>query len=478
MFNLLCFNLRKLVLFTFVSCICFLSCQKGYCIQDLNTVEAGQTITLEDCINYAFENSPKIKKAKNNVKVEKSIIGQTKSVYFPSLSASTGYYISQNGRHWDNQRNYHGVSANLSQKIWDFGKMNAALNKNKYNKKAAELDLEYLYVQTAYEVKISYYKCLNYWAKVLINERNVAIQQIQYERAKSLFEEGLKSRIDVVDAEVALNNAKFNLIEAKSNYYTEVMVLKNNMYWSNCPEQYILAPTDKFNLLTDYSYEKDLSKSLNNKDFHTVLTMGIRKSNVLGNKEEDFLALPNDIDWYLKKSVTENPFLLGIKLIENAAYESLVSVKRMYNPDLDLRMGYSLNNTNISTSHGFGISGIFEFGNINGMYYKNKVDEAKALYDMAKNNTETYLIDNEWDVRDKVAWMKKFPDEINIKLDQIERSLEYFELADGRYTIGTGDFIELQKAANEYYKAQLEYVDVVCEYNQVLAMLNRAIGLR
>jgi outer membrane protein TolC len=287
----------------------------------------------------------------------------------------------------------------------------------------------------------------------------------------------LKSRIDVVDAEVALNNAKFSLAEAYSDYYTEIMLLKNAMYWAECPAQYVLAPTDTFNLLLDYKYESNLSKMDNSTDFHTVLTQGIKKANVLGNKKEDFMELPHDAEWYLNESRTKNPFCLAIKLIENAAYESLVETKRMYNPDIDLDLGYSLrNSTHVSNSYSVGVK--FGFGNVNAMLLKTKIEEATANYEMAKNDTETYLIDNEWDVRDKVAWMKKFPNEIKIKLDQIERSLEYLQLADGRYTIGTGNFIELQNAANEYYTAQLEYVDVVCEYNKVLAMLNKSIGIR
>ncbi len=464
-----------IVLFT-VMFLC--GSEKAFAIQDLDTLEGGATITLEDCLEYAFSHSPIIKKAQNNVIKSKSLIGQTKSVYFPSLSANTGYYISQNDRGWDNSKNYHGVTVGLSQKIWDFGKMNATLNADKYNKRAAELDLEYAYIQTSYDVKISYYKCLNYWAKVMINERNTAIQQLNLDRATALFNEGLKSRIDVVDAEVALNNAKFSLAEAYSDYYTEVMILKNKMYWSECPEQYVFAPTKTFDLLTDYKYESDLSKSPQNTDLNTVLTQGIRKSNILGNKKEDFLVLPHDADWYLNESRTKNPYVLAIRLIESAAEENLKGIKRMYNPDLDLSLGYNLKNSSAIVSNGFDIGVKFGFGNVNAMYYKTKVEEAKANLEMAKNDTETYLIDNEWDVRDKVGWMKKFPNEINIKLDQIERSLEYLQLADGRYTVGTGNFIELQKAAHEYYTAQLEYVDVICEYNEVLAMLNKSIGIR
>lgn len=450
----------------------------SYAIQDLNTIQGGTTITLEDCLNYAYLHSPVIKKAQNNVLAAKSKKGQAKSTYFPTLSASTGYYIQQNGKNWDRSNNYHGVTVGLSQKIFDFGKINATLNASKYNLQAAELSLEYAYVQTAYNVKMSYYKCLNYWARVLINQRNTAIQQLQYDRAKALFDEGLKSRIDVVDAEVALNNAKFSLAEAYSDYYTEVMILKNSMYWSNCPEQYVFAPTETFNILTDYKYQADLSKPIDNGDFNTVLTQGISKANVLGNKKSDFLELPHDADWYLEQSRQNNPYVLGIQLIEKAAAENLKGVKRMYNPDIDLDLGYNLKNTNIAVSNGFNAGIKFGFGSVNAMLLKTKIDEAKADLEMAKNDTETYLIDNEWDIRDKIGWMKKFPNEINVKLDQIERSLEYLQLADGRYTVGTGNFIELQKAANEYYKAQLEYVDVISEYNQVLAMLNKSIGIR
>ena len=468
---------KSLKFFAFIVSFLFLSAP-AFAIQDLDNLPAGDTITLEDCIAYAYEHSPHIKKARNKVLAAKSKIGQAKSVYFPTLSANTGYYISQNAKKWDSSKNYHSLNVDLSQKIWDFGKMNATLNANKYNLKAAELSLEYEYVYTAYDVKIEYYKSLELWAKFLINQRNVEIQQLQYNRAKALYEEGLRSKIDVVDAEVALDNAKAALIEARCNYFVQIMLLKNSMYWSNCPQQYKLAPTPTFNVLLDYKYETDLSKSSNNPDFHTILTQGIKKSNVIGNKAEDFLKLPHDVDWYLKESREKNPYLLGIKLIEQAAAENVKGIKRMYNPDLDLNLGYGLTNKDRTTSNNFTVGARFGFGNVNAMLWKTKLDEAKATLAMAQNDTEQYIIDNEWDVRDKVAWMLRFPSEISIKLNQIERSLEYLELADGRYTVGTGNYIELQKAAHEYYQAQLEYINVVCSYNKVLAMIDKAIGVR
>ena len=372
------FYIKKSVLCAIlVMVLSVLNCSRVFAIQDLATVKSGETITLEDCIEYAFIHSPVIKRAQNKVLSAKSKIGQAKATYFPSFSANTGYYIQQNAKNWDRRNNYHGVSVGLSQKIFDFGKMNATLNESKYNTRAAELSLEYAYIQTAYDVKISYYKTMNNWAKVLINQRNTAIQQLQYDRAKALFDEGLKSRIDVVDAEVALNNAKFALAEAYSAYYTEFMILKNAMYWSNCPDLYHLAPTETYQMLTDYKYDADLSKSIDNKDFNTVLTKGIQKANILGNKREDFLKLPHPAEWYIEESRQKNPYVLGIKLIEQAAEENLKGVKRMYHPDLDLNLGYNLKNTNIAFSNGFEVGMKFGFGGVNAMLLKTRIEEAK-----------------------------------------------------------------------------------------------------
>ena len=49
-------------------------------------------LDLQDCIELALQNSPKINMAKNYALAAKSRIGQAKSDYFPTLSVGTGYY--------------------------------------------------------------------------------------------------------------------------------------------------------------------------------------------------------------------------------------------------------------------------------------------------------------------------------------------------------------------------------------------------
>ena len=61
-------------------------------------------------------------------------------------------------------------------------------------------------------------------------------------------------------------------------------------------------------------------------------------------------------------------------------------------------------------------------------------------------------------------------------INKVKQTLENFELADGRYTVGLGNFIELQDAQTNYNNAQLAYVQSVFDYNVARAQLERAMA--
>ena len=54
---------------------------------------------------------------------------------------------------------------------------------------------------------------------------------------------------------------------------------------------------------------------------------------------------------------------------------------------------------------------------------------------------------------------------------------ENFELADGRYSVGLGNFIELQEALTDYNNAQLSFIESVFLYNESLIELERAMAV-
>ena len=60
---------------------------------------------------------------------------------------------------------------------------------------------------------------------------------------------------------------------------------------------------------------------------------------------------------------------------------------------------------------------------------------------------------------------------------KVKQTLENFELADGRYAVGLGDYIELQDAKVHYNNAQINYVQTVFNYNVARANLEKAVAL-
>ena len=60
---------------------------------------------------------------------------------------------------------------------------------------------------------------------------------------------------------------------------------------------------------------------------------------------------------------------------------------------------------------------------------------------------------------------------------KVRQTLENLELADGRYEVGLGDYIQLQDARVNYNNAQNTYVQTIYNYNVARATLEQAIAL-
>ena len=71
----------------------------------------------------------------------------------------------------------------------------------------------------------------------------------------------------------------------------------------------------------------------------------------------------------------------------------------------------------------------------------------------------------------------EFEEQIPLLEQKIHQTLENLELADGRYSVGLGDYIELQDAKVNYNKAQHSFVKAVFNYNLARAKLEQAIAM-
>ncbi len=442
-------------------------------------IKQGQTLSLNDCIDIAVNNSHDIKIYEEYIKMYSSRVGQSKASYFPTLGVSVGYdYGNVDSKHRSAQTKNTSARVSLNQLIYSFGKVFSQVKMQKFYKIAAEYDLQNEVLNVTNNVKSAYYEVLAAKANVDIQKANVQVNERQYNRTKAFFDEGLVSKIDLVNQEVYLSDAKISLINAENTYQTSIVKLNNAMHIHNIPD-YQIENTETFNFKNNYA-EVNLLNIANNttnadgtiKD--AVLTTQVEKNDILDNYK--FSKYPYSMQECIERAYKSHPDLLSMQATENAVREALKYTKKSYFPDLTGSVGYNWNNNNYYSSNGISLGAYLSTSNLNIMETKLKVDESKAQLEIAKQNVEAIKCRVNYDVQEAYINMVQLEKNIPLMQTKVKQTLENYELADARYEVGLGNFIELQDAKENYNNAQMDYVQTIYKYNIALTNLQTAMG--
>lgn len=456
----------------------FYTISAAFAIEQMS-VEKNAILNIKDCITIALQNSPKIKKARYNYGIAKGNLGIAKSEYFPTLGIGTGYNITDNN---NNRRstntNIYSAEANINQLIWNFGKTNANIRMYNFDRVAALYEFEDMVLETIFGVKTNYYGVLATKATLDVNRANVQINERNYQRTKAYFEEGIKSKIDLVNAEVYLSDSKVTLVESEKAYKNALVQLNNSMYIAFAPE-YEIENTETFNFQNNYApvnlekidEKKDLSKPP--KDVNNAfLTSQVEKINVLDNYK--FKPFPYTFEESVNLAYKNRPDLKAYDATLKAMQESLKYTKREYLPEISATAGYGYRDQYNTNSFNVGIN---LSSNVNIKGQKHKIDNAKIQVQLAENEIDQAKQDIYFEVQNLYINMVQLEKQIPLLAVKVKQTLENFELADGRYAVGLGDYIELQDAKVNYNNAQVSYVQTVYNYNVARANLERAIAL-
>lgn len=463
---------------------------------NITTIKGSLVLSIDDCVNYALQNDPNIRNAKDTQKIQKSAVGVAKSSYFPSLFGGTGYNIqntrysgdmgNQNYLSNSTNNNYYGLNLGVNQLIWDFGHTTANINMNKYNYEASGYDLDYTTLTSIYNVKIAYTQVLAARANVDINARSVRINALNVERTRAMYEVGLKSKIDVVNADVYLTTAEIDLLTAQNAYQTSLIQLNNAMYYTYAPD-YSIKDTETFNFQKNYSVKNEINVAYDRKNYDetsveaelkdgAILTSGIEKRDIL--KTYSFKPFDLSMEDAIKKAYENRPDLKSLQLVQRASEESLKAIKRSFMPVVNASGGYSMANRTDYSSNAISAYAGVNLPTVNAMSLKYQIEQGKSYLDIAATNVDLLKKNIYFQVQGYYVNMKQLERTIPLMSKKVEQSLENFELADGRYAVGLGNYLELQQAQTNYNNAQLAFVQSVFDYNQARFYLEEAIGLR
>ena len=443
------------------------------------------TMSLEECVTYAISHNPNLAVAEQRIKAAQSGIGQQKASFAPRLTARVNYnHLANSGSRIANTHTDSiGFNAGVSQLIWDFGKTLARINMAKYDTQSVQFDYDYDILNLVYNVKVNYYNVLRSLANLDIYEQNIRINTLNYERTKAMFDEGLKSKIDVVNAEVNLADSKIQLVDAQNSLATNVLALKNSMYYSDS-KNFIVQNTENFGFLkADYkkkmqSLDEVKPSGFNfkkNEDGLIMLTSGIEHNDII----QDYKLTPYSLTRQeaVDKALENRPDLKSNRMLAKVQEESLKAIRRNYAPELtaDLTWGYTKNEATYSSPLQVGAS--MGLGSINPVSIHYQIKEGEAYLDIAKHNVNIAKQDIYWEVQENYINMRQLERKIPLMSQKVKASLENFELADGRYSVGLNNYVELQDALANYNNAQLSFVEAVFEYNVARETLRNSMGI-
>jgi len=443
-------------------------------------IQKGAKLTMSDCIQIALKNSPLINKAYYNYHISKNDEKIAKAAFFPTIGVGTGYtYNTNSSNRMSYNNDTYNAQANLSQLIFNFGKTNARIKMQKFNKIAAMYNFDDIVLDTIFGVKTYYYSVLAAKATVDINRAYVQINERNYQRTKAYFDEGIKSKIDLVNAEVNLSDSKVTLVNSIKTYQNAIVQLNNSMYVAYTPE-YEISSTETFNFkqkeipvnLQKISDKKDLSKTPNPVSDAT-LTSKVEKMDVIETFK--FEPFPYSFEECVELAKKNRPDLKAYTATLSAMKQSLLYIKREYYPELSATAGYNYRNQYNTNSFNVGLN---LSSSLNILSKKYEIDNGKLQVNLAQNEIDLLEQNIYFEVQNAYINMVQLEKQIPLLAVKVKQTYENFELADGRYSVGIGDYIQLQDARVNYNNAQQTYVQTVYNYNVARANLEKLIALQ
>jgi len=405
---------------------------------------ATESLTLDDCIEIAIGNNPQIEIARQQYFGNTGALTQAKSLYLPRLSGGIGY-----GRQYIDSElpvtedNVGSALLQASQLIFDFGKTTGLIDTQAFNVSASSENLAQVYHDIVFQVKSSFYTVLESKRLIVVAEEAVANFEQQLYRAEKYYEAGVRTRIDVTNAQVNLSNQKLNLLLANSDYKTARVAL-----------------------------EKILGSVPNGGDYEPVSNEPALDQ--LASKKP---RMPGPLDELLVSAEKNRPGLKQFQFLVQAAESSVSQAEGDYWPTVDAVGNYNMYETDLtSLSDQWQIAARLNWEFFSGFETEGKVAEASAQLREVKAGLRNFQLEITQDVTDSYLQAEANREGVDIAAQTVELATENLRLAEGRYKAGIGDLLEFNDAQLLYTQNQSDLVVTYYNYLTALARIERAVG--
>lgn len=183
---------------------------------------------MDDCLAYAAEHRPELMQAQYNVDAAKGALMVARSGHMPQVAASASQSWSDTNWPGDEKGNW-GVGVNVSMNVFDTGVTLSKIHGAEADLKKAEETYRDTVNAVNLDVRSNYLGLRE--AEKRISTTKLAVEQADedYRIAQLRYMSGVGTNTDVLDAQVALTQAKTNYTKALYDYNTSKTALETSI---------------------------------------------------------------------------------------------------------------------------------------------------------------------------------------------------------------------------------------------------------
>ncbi len=234
----------------------------------LPTAGAKQRLTLQDAEALALKNNPQISLYHLLFLASNQVTRQQRAAYYPTISGDLTAVEPKEGSriaagNLNNPIVYERAAGGLtlSQMITDFGRTNNLVATAALRAKAADMNALATVDQIKLAVDEAFYNSLQNLALLQVAQQTVSARQLVSDQITTLFQNKLRSQLDVSFANANLAQAKLLLLDAQNNYQASLSSLSQVLgYTSQQPfepvdtEKELKPPPDAVSQLEDQAF--------------------------------------------------------------------------------------------------------------------------------------------------------------------------------------------------------------------------------
>lgn len=309
----------------------------------------GSFLTLDECVHIALKHHPYLAASAGALRAAESRIGQARSGFFPQITFQSNFsrigpsLLSQPSAPY----NYYSNALSVNQTFFDFGKTWTSVDIASLNKASIEADYRDAVASVVLGVRLAYYAFLKARMSQQVALETVDKFHQHYDIAKTFFETGKSSKIDVTSAEVNLSNARIQLLSAQNTF---------NVARASLNQAMGITSTADYDIREDFQLEQ------------------------AGGSFENALA----------QAYENRPDIYSMTRKRQSLERTVDLNKKGYLPVLSGNAAYGFSGETLSSdTRSWSIGIVLTFPLFTGLSTKYAIDEAKANLDTTKANEES-----------------------------------------------------------------------------------------